>query len=78
MHTHSQLSFQVMALCFTIRDLFRPPEKVLKRMGLEPGQIVLDYGCGSGSWSLAAARLVEPSGKVYAADVDPFALQRIK
>ena len=72
------IDFQLMALCFTIRDLLKPPVSVLQQIGLMPGQIVLDYGCGPGGWSLAAAKLVGPTGKVYAADINPLALTRVQ
>lgn len=39
---------------------------------LEPGQTVLDYGCGSGILALAAARL--GAGHVWGTDIDPQAL----
>jgi ubiquinone/menaquinone biosynthesis C-methylase UbiE len=38
----------------------------------------LDYGCGSGSFTFAAAQLVGPEGRVYAVDLHPLALQRIR
>jgi ubiquinone/menaquinone biosynthesis C-methylase UbiE len=34
---------------------------------------VLDFGCGPGSFSVAAARLVGPSGHVHAVDANPLA-----
>ena len=45
-------------LFFKIRDLFLPPEDVLKEAGIAAGFHVLDFGCGTGSYSLAAARVV--------------------
>lgn len=44
-------------------------EDVLRSAGVERGQAVLDYGCGAGAYSLAAARCVGPSGRVYAVDI---------
>lgn len=32
------------------------------------GQVVLDYGCGTGDFTILAARIVNDSGKVYALD----------
>lgn len=69
------LHFRFMAFCFCIRDLVRKPADVLNRIPLMPGQVVLDYGCGTGSYAVAAAEIVAPSGKVYAADVNPLAVR---
>jgi ubiquinone/menaquinone biosynthesis C-methylase UbiE len=38
----------------------------------------LDYGCGSGSYIPAVAELVGKSGKVYALDVHPLAVEMVK
>lgn len=43
-------------------------EETLRRAGLEPGMSVLDVGCGAGDVSLAAARIVGPSGAVRGID----------
>ncbi len=42
--------------------------RVLREIGLSEGQSVLDFGCGSGTWALPAARIVGESGIVYALD----------
>ncbi len=42
---------------------------------LEPGYTVYDIGCGSGSVTIEAALQVESSGKVYAVDHDPKAIE---
>jgi precorrin-6B methylase 2 len=39
---------------------------------------VLDFGAGSGSYSIPAAQLVGPTGEVYAADIHPLALKEIR
>lgn len=39
---------------------------------------VLDFGCGPGGFSLAAANLVGPEGRVYAVDIHPLALEMVK
>ncbi|MFW6438064.1 MAG: class I SAM-dependent methyltransferase [Armatimonadota bacterium] len=52
-------------------DLERQAEQVLREIGLKPGQSVLDFGCGSGTYALPAARIVggqEAPGVVYAID----------
>ena len=45
---------------------------------LSPGQIIYDIGCGSGSVSIEAALQVQQSGKVFAIDLDPNAVELTK
>ena len=45
---------------------------------LSPGQIIYDIGCGSGSVSIEAALQVQKSGKVFAVDLDPNAIELTK
>ena len=52
-------------------ELERQAEEVLRRVGVEAGHSVLDFGCGSGTYAIPAAHLVggnEGAGKVYAVD----------
>ena len=73
----SNINFRAMTLTFMIRNLLMPPKSILEEARLEPGFKVLDFGCGPGNYSLAAAELVGKSGKVYALDINPLALQRV-
>ncbi|HEY40620.1 MAG TPA: methyltransferase domain-containing protein [Dehalococcoidia bacterium] len=52
--------------------------QVLIKVGIRDRQMVLDYGCGPGTFTLAAAGIVGKDGKVYALDVRPRALERIR
>jgi len=45
-------------------------EKVLREVGIEKNQIVLDFGCGSGYYAIPTAKIVGDKGKVYALDKD--------
>lgn len=72
------LMFRVMSGILGLRDIFISSEKWLKEAGVKPGLRVLDYGCGPGSYSICAAQLVGRSGKVYALDIHPLAVQRVK
>jgi ubiquinone/menaquinone biosynthesis C-methylase UbiE len=74
----SKFEFQRMALMLSLRDLFSAPESTLAEVEIRPGFHVLDYGCGSGSFTLAALKRVGPEGKVYALDLHPFALQKVQ
>ena len=49
---------------------FISPAKVLSDLGLKPGMTVVDYASGAGHWSLSAAKLVAPNGKVFAIEDD--------
>lgn len=47
-------------------------------LALKPGSSVADVGAGSGEVSVALAKLVEPNGKVYATEIDPKLLEKIR
>lgn len=51
---------------------------VLRRVGVREGQTVLDYGCGSGTFTIPSARIVGKEGRVYALEVRPKMLEDIK
>ena len=59
-------------------DLFIPRKGILAEVGIRPGFSVLDYGCGSGSYITAAAELVGGSGKIYALDIHPLAIEHAR
>jgi ubiquinone/menaquinone biosynthesis C-methylase UbiE len=48
---------------------FINPLNVVSQMGLKPGNLVADLGCGSGFFAVAAAKFVGNNGIVYAVDV---------
>lgn len=52
-------------------------ERFLCKVGIRRGQIVLDFGCGSGSYTIPAARIVGEEGVVYALDKDAGALNEL-
>lgn len=54
----------------TKRWLREHGENVLREIGISRGQTVLDFGCGSGSYTIPAAYVVGDKGKVYALDKD--------
>ncbi|MFI5881474.1 class I SAM-dependent methyltransferase [Streptomyces sp. NPDC051554] len=56
----------------------RHTEHLLRTAGLKEGMRVLDVGCGTGEVSLAAARVVGPSGRVLGVDMDPGVLDRAR
>ena len=72
------LHFKFMAFFFKIRDFFNPPLKVLEESDIREGFTVLDYGCGPGSFSIAAAKLAGQNGRVYALDINPSAVNNVQ
>jgi ubiquinone/menaquinone biosynthesis C-methylase UbiE len=67
-----------MVFTFKMRDFFKPRGDIVKEVGIKEGFRVLDYGCGSGSYVTAVAELVGKSGKIYALDINPLAIELVK
>ena len=65
------------ALDNPIRRLIHNPQKILGGY-IEPGQTVLDVGCGPGAFSIVMAKMVGESGKVIAVDVQEEMLQIVR
>lgn len=60
------------------REAEEQPEKALDALHLEPGMVAADIGAGTGYMTLKLARRVGPQGKVYAEDVQPLMLDRLR
>ena len=60
------------------RRQWQDPEKILTSLGVAPGMVFIDVGCGDGYFAIPAARRVGPEGKVYAVDSDAAAIQRLR
>ncbi len=58
--------------------MFSNPQQILEQFRLEPGARVADLGSGSGFYTLAAARIVGQSGRVYAVDAMKDMLSKVK
>lgn len=67
-----------MTVGLRLRDLIWSPATKLYETGLRRGMVVLDFGCGPGSFALAAARLVGPEGRVYACDAHSLAIESVQ
>ena len=73
----TDLNFRIMAVSFKIRDFFKSRKDIVQEIGLKEGFQVLDYGCGPGGYIPAVAELIRESGKIYALDINPFAIKTI-
>ena len=51
--------------------------EVLKSAGIKKGQIVLDFGCGRGTYTISAAKIVGGTGRVYALDENSSRLEEV-
>jgi ubiquinone/menaquinone biosynthesis C-methylase UbiE len=50
---------------------------MLQQIGIRGGQTILDFGCGSGTYAIPAARIAGEQGRVYALDKDKEALDEL-
>jgi 2-polyprenyl-3-methyl-5-hydroxy-6-metoxy-1,4-benzoquinol methylase len=60
------------------REKEENPEGALDALGIRPGMVVADVGAGTGYMSLRMAKRVRPDGKVYANDLQPEMLRRLR
>lgn len=74
----SDLHFYMHRIVFKLRDLFYPPQSVLDEAGLRSGFTVVDFGFGTGSYTVPAAARCGSDGRVYAIDVHPLAIRAMK
>lgn len=72
------IGFAIMKTILTLRSIFKKPERTLREVGLQKGQTVLDYGCGIGSFSIPAAKMVGDDGVVYALDIHHRAIKAVE
>jgi ubiquinone/menaquinone biosynthesis C-methylase UbiE len=60
------------------RQKWQDPDEILFSIGLVPGMVFVDMGCGDGYFALPAARRAGHRGKVYANDIDAGAVERLR
>ena len=60
------------------REMEENPDGALDAIGIKPGMVVGDVGAGTGYMTLRMAKRVGSSGKVYAEDVQPEMLKRLR
>jgi len=64
-------------LASPIRRFFEKPEELVSPF-LHEGMTAVDYGCGMGFFSLPMARIVGPSGRVIAVDIQEKMLKALQ
>jgi ubiquinone/menaquinone biosynthesis C-methylase UbiE len=68
-------AFRIMSFMFNFTDLFNSPDKKLTSFNIKKGDIIVDYGCGTGRYLKEASELVGSSGIVYAVDIHELAIK---
>jgi len=60
------------------RYKFLPPYKTLKYLGLIEDDIMIDVGCGTGYFTIPAAQITGPAGKVIGLDISEVMLDELR
>ncbi len=60
------------------REREEQPEKAIAQLNLKPGMMVGDVGAGTGYYSIRMAKLIAPAGLVYANDIQPGMLDKLR
>ena len=60
------------------RDEWQKPDEVVKALALKPRSTACDIGAGPGYFALRLARAVGSQGQVFAVDVEPVVLDRLR
>ena len=60
------------------QESFLNPDTIVDEWDVRPGEIIADFGAGSGFFSVALAKRVGYAGKVYALDIREEALEAVR
>jgi len=77
-YAFSPPAFMGFLLDSDFRKKLQPPDKLIKRSGIKEGMHILEVGCGSGAFTILAARASGIKGEVYALDIQPRMLMQLK
>ncbi len=58
--------------------MFSDPIKNVEQLGIKPGSIVADFGSGSGHYTIAAAKVVGDTGRIYSIDIQKDIATKVK
>ncbi len=72
-----KLDFHFMAAMLWFRYRSNLPAEAIAEARVKPGDTVLDFGCGSGGFSVASALAAGKKGTVYALDINPLAARYV-
>jgi len=69
--------FMALLMESPLRRKFNDPLKTLRGARIQPGQKVLEIGCGTGYFTLPAAMLIEENGLLHAIDIYPSSIEYV-
>ena len=73
------IAFRGMTAIMKLVDFFSDYSgKNIKKLNLELGQTVIDYGCGPARYIQSASKIVGENGEVIAIDIHPLAIKKVK
>ncbi len=75
---YGKFGYWLMNLMYKIMRRKSKIQPILEEIGIEEGELILDYAAGPGYYSILAADMVGAEGMVYAVDIHPMAIKYIK
>lgn len=79
MRKPNKVYFKMMSFIHeTLNGWFKYPYKALESAGCKTGYKVVEIGCGSGFFTIPAAKTVGEIGNVLAIDVNPLAVRHVR
>ena len=60
------------------REKEEQPRKAIAQFNLKPGMMIGDVGAGTGYYSIRMAKMIGPTGTVYANDIQPAMLETLR
>ena len=61
-----------------LRRRLQPPDRIIADSAIRTGMKILEVGCGSGAFTIAAARAAGLEGQVYALDIEERMLKQLE
>lgn len=62
----------------SFRSRVQPPSILIKALELRPGMEIVELGCGSGYYTVAVAKAIQPAGIVFAVDIQQGMLDKLQ
>ena len=60
------------------RSRVQPPSMIIEALEVRPGMEIVELGCGSGYYTVAVAKAIQPAGLVFAVDIQQGMLDKLK